>query len=91
MFQFLSANFPEAFFSPITADYIGRVAVSLIAITFGLRLFLTDAARDRILSFFTYVFERRKGRISKTIVHLVHGDGTTHKALSSKRRHAHHH
>jgi hypothetical protein len=87
MFTFLSIT-SETVFSPVAADYIGRVAVAMIAITFALRALFGEMNRDKILSVLSYPFEGRRGRFSRFMMRLLHGNGSRHRELT-ERRHTH--
>jgi hypothetical protein len=89
MFTFLSIT-TETVFSPVAADYIGRVAVLTIGVIFALRAVFGDMNRDRILSVLSHPFEGKRGRFPRFVVRLLHGNGLRHKDLSERRRHAHH-
>jgi hypothetical protein len=87
MFTFLSIT-TETIFSPVAADYIGRVAVVMIAVTFALRALLGEMTRDKILSVLSHPFEGRRGRFPRVVMRLLHGNGARHRELT-ERRHSH--
>jgi hypothetical protein len=84
MFTFLSIT-SETVFSPVAADYIGRAAVVMIAVTFALRAVCGEMSRDKILSVLSYPFEGRRGRFPRFMVRLLHGNGARHTELAERR------